>query len=132
MRPGFCHTFCVYLQFQSTHPVRGATIHGIAKCLRIIISIHAPREGCDDIAKLLRDKIAISIHAPREGCDSICPPTIIRFMTFQSTHPVRGATRGPNGDLCDRLISIHAPREGCDGFVVIIKQRHVNFNPRTP
>ena len=34
------------------------------------ISIHAPREGCDDrrivfIAEFLK----ISIHAPREGCD---------------------------------------------------------------
>ena len=34
-------------QFQSTHPARGAT-HGLQHFgAVIIISIHAPREGCD-------------------------------------------------------------------------------------
>ena len=37
-----------------------------------VISIHAPREGCDlkrfDAIKWDTD---ISIHAPREGCDKI-------------------------------------------------------------
>ena len=35
------------LEFQSTHPVRGAT-GGVVELLeRNRISIHAPREGCD-------------------------------------------------------------------------------------
>ena len=34
-------------RFQSTHPVRGATVtRGTAAVLKLI-SIHAPREGCD-------------------------------------------------------------------------------------
>ena len=33
--------------FQSTHPVRGATTRGIQISDTVIISIHAPREGCD-------------------------------------------------------------------------------------
>ena len=34
----------------------------------------------------------ISIHAPREGCDS-CSFRVLAFLfEFQSTHPVRGAT----------------------------------------
>ena len=36
----------------------------------LVISIHAPREGCDlreQLDNLARDEI--SIHAPREGCD---------------------------------------------------------------
>ena len=59
------------------------------------ISIHAPREGCDDhrVVKL-RDR-EISIHAPREGCDIINTVNQMITAIFQSTHPVRGATRHP-------------------------------------
>ena len=38
------------------------------------ISIHAPREGCDDGGGGGRMITYISIHAPREGCDSPPPP----------------------------------------------------------
>ena len=33
--------------FQSTHPVRGATWHLKNEWRFLVISIHAPREGCD-------------------------------------------------------------------------------------
>ena len=33
--------------FQSTHPVRGATVGHAEVHERLVISIHAPREGCD-------------------------------------------------------------------------------------
>ena len=33
--------------FQSTHPVRGATYDMVETQHAILISIHAPREGCD-------------------------------------------------------------------------------------
>ena len=36
---------------------------------------------------------AISIHAPREGCDAAVAPGTQEVITFQSTHPARGATR---------------------------------------
>ena len=57
------------------------------------ISIHAPREGCDCEWVTRNGKIyQISIHAPREGCDT--GDCIIKPYTdgFQSTHPARGAT----------------------------------------
>ena len=38
-------------------------------------------------------KLDISIHAPREGCDPTRPHTPPVPHRFQSTHPVRGATR---------------------------------------
>ena len=57
--------------FQSTLPVRGATdliALGIFAC---VISIHAPREGSDDIGPQgPKGDQGISIHAPREGSDS--------------------------------------------------------------
>ena len=33
--------------FQSTHPVRGATSVHVITQVFLVISIHAPREGCD-------------------------------------------------------------------------------------
>jgi len=56
----------------------------------------------------------ISIHAPREGSDPILPPALWRLCLFQSTLPVRGATRRLATRSSRRLISIHAPREGSD------------------
>ena len=37
----------------------------------VMISIHAPREGCDEDIQSDDLVIRISIHAPREGCDSV-------------------------------------------------------------
>ena len=58
------------LAFQSTRPVRGATMeieinHGDAR---------------------------VSIHAPRAGRDHFIPAESKDDQTFQSTRPVRGAT----------------------------------------
>ena len=80
-----------------------------------VISIHAPREGCDVRVRGGGGVAPISIHAPREGCDVGLGDGLMA-RTFQSTHPVRGATFGnPHRSLAER-ISIHAPREGCDGI----------------
>ena len=77
--------------FQSTHPVRGATGDAAAVAPGGFISIHAPREGCDRCRPGGFGADFISIHAPREGCD-----------------------RNSQGQGAGGLISIHAPREGCD------------------
>ena len=78
--------------FQSTHPLRGATISARPCSLYICISIHAPLAGCD-ILQLL----------PGVG-----------IPQFQSTHPLRGATQGLPPSAQDHPISIHAPLAGCD------------------
>ena len=55
--------------FQSTHPVRGATPPRPEYQDLVLISIHAPREGCD-LRQFQHESLhIISIHAPREGCD---------------------------------------------------------------
>ena len=58
-----------------------------------LISIHAPREGCDahPVPGEYRHP-GISIHAPREGCDESWDALVRQFPEFQSTHPARGAT----------------------------------------
>ena len=145
------------VRFQSTHPVWGAT---------------ACRQNIAQVA-------VISIHAPRVGCDRISGFKWVHPISFQSTHPVWGATlqstsismlnilhfnprtpcgvRHGGGTCCGRRrsISIHAPRVGCDltlpwlaastkkfqsthpvwgatERVIRFCRAGVNFNPRTP
>ena len=119
--------------FQSTHPLRGATITPhcvVGQCS--VISIHAPLAGCDALNRLLRwilfyfnprtpcgvrprcfrecvAELKISIHAPLAGCDRSA--IFVRTLgLFQSTHPLRGAT-------ALTVVSVCTLR---------------NFNPRTP
>ena len=141
--------------FQSTHPVRGATPWGRNWRPVPRISIHAPRAGCDD-ALAVRCVMApgISIHAPRAGCDLRRPgdchckpdfnprtPCGVRLesllslsiiLPFQSTHPVRGATRKVHPADAYESISIHAPRAGCDSGYCSPIPAPGDFNPRTP
>ena len=81
-------------KFQFTHPVRGATsrrcspqaggrsfnsrtpcgvrhILGALLGLRLVVSIHAPRAGCDARDRRVTPKLTVSIHAPRAGCDRL-------------------------------------------------------------
>ena len=99
------------MRFQSTHPARGATRdrfdHGSTP---VVISIHAPREGCDyNIGHGLKlDKI--SIHAPREGCDPI----------FQAIADI------------ERDFNPRTPRGVRPPKSRFILHGQANFNPRTP
>jgi len=101
---------CGINPFQSTHPVRGATREAAERWLVRMVSIHAPRAGCDASVQLPGGRWLVSIHAPRAGCDV-------------ST----GVVWDDDGD-----VSIHAPRAGCD------RRRGKQggpprcFNPRTP
>jgi len=124
--------------FQSTRPVRGATVMFSLMFLASIVSIHAPREG-RDVLRTAAQTVAllVSIHAPREGRDvgrdgsahwsdgfqstrpvrgATCVASRLStsIQMFQSTRPVRGAT-GINTRLdTHEAVSIHAPREGRD------------------
>ena len=57
------------------------------------ISIHAPHAGCDSSVPDARRRHGISIHAPHAGCDRRKTGKKHVFRIFQSTHPMRGATR---------------------------------------
>ena len=78
--------------FQSTHPLRGATAGMLILAAIVLISIHAPLAGCDPIALRLLSRLSISIHAPLAGCDLPAGVSACSQPTFQSTHPLRGAT----------------------------------------
>ena len=78
--------------FQSTHPARGAT----GPCVDYIedgeISIHAPREGCDNILDVYEYLGAAfqSTHPARGATGEKDMKSL--YDLFQSTHPARGAT----------------------------------------
>ena len=118
-------------RFQSTHPVRGATAYERRGAQLNMISIHAPREGCDDtvFAWLEPQNLFQSTHPVRGATRLSCRPSV--WLAFQSTHPVRGATGVEGQCLGMLLISIHAPREGCDlhlvppcGLLLIFQSTH--------
>ena len=78
------------------------------------ISIHAPLAGCDFLSSKLM--FANEHFNPRTPC-GVRPD--LNFIlsgggTFQSTHPLRGATTGTPEHPDIDFISIHAPLAGCD------------------
>ena len=86
----------LYMQdkmFQFTHPVWGATGCGGYGGVELLVSIHAPRVGCDGWGRLIQIvSPPVSIHAPRVGCDTKLFSNVLSQIMFQFTHPVWGAT----------------------------------------
>ena len=128
------------VEFQSTHPVWGATVDDAFKASHTEISIHAPRVGCDGGVRsspTTRDGFQ-STHPvwgatclshgggasgpdfnPRTPC-GVRRPWVVKSRSsggFQSTHPVWGATLRGGRLIPLPGISIHAPRVGCDKYL---------------
>ena len=136
VRQDFSERFDEAKIFQSTHPLRGATIYACSKSAAECISIHAPLAGCDaqsgDIRRTLphfnprtpcgvrpdgADLYGMRYNFnPRTPCgvrpNASC--SVNFCSTFQSTHPLRGATYSAINDAMVKVISIHAPLAGCD------------------
>ena len=135
--------------------MRGATVYINDGDAVKTISIHAPLAGSDDSRKrglqsqlyfnprspcgerrrpgrFCQNDFSISIHAPLAGSDK--PPAFLIsiFPAFQSTLPLRGATRRTGALKKFPRISIHAPLGGSDinhaGIIDLI----LDFNPRSP
>ena len=108
----FCSFYILqyFLVFQSTHPLRGATLLG------------------------LRTKTGTLHFNPRTPCgvrhqDGRAPAADRHFNPRTPWGVRRRAARAG----CDRRpISIHAPLAGCDPFADFGKAAAGNFNPRTP
>ena len=118
--------------FQSTHPLRGATLTAARDRALRRISIHAPLAGCDMDGRRLDGR---RVHFnPRTPC-GVRPQTPSFFRhppAFQSTHPLRGATNVSAAQGQVFSISIHAPLAGCDRDGEPVQKRSNYFNPRTP
>ena len=79
--------------FQSTLPMRGATTDVGVRIGVEGISIHTPHAGSDHHHTDCARRVHISIHTPHAGSDSPRSPTNRSRFRFQSTLPMRGATR---------------------------------------
>ncbi len=81
-------------RFQSTPPVKAATVPLGTGTLSLYISIHAAREGGDHDQQAANAELrTISIHAAREGGDAGSGTARCTRGKFQSTPPVKAATR---------------------------------------
>ena len=142
-------------KFQFTHPGRGATVSESVKGIPRRVSIHAPREGCDlELFGFFFARL-VSIHAPREGCDiyyliyfaaKVCfnsrTPGGVRpaslsntrsFLTFQFTHPGRGATAtGELGAPQTIAFQFTHPGRGATRTSQSTTRTRLSFNSRTP
>ena len=139
--------------FQSTRPVRGATPrlpppHRIA-----CFNPRAPCGARPSCSYKVKPLFGFNPRAPcgARRCFSIA---ILLFFRFQSTRPVRGATKDVNEVRFSDYVSIHAPRVGRDdshGHTDaprnvsihaprvgrdLVDKRHISadqrFNPRAP
>ena len=143
--------------FQSTLPVRGATIRIVSGPLIGKISIHAPRAGSDTLTPEAtieptdfnprspcgerRERLRvqpppdrISIHAPRAGSDflRVLMPLITSDSHFNPRSPC-GERHGFLNSCHSWLsISIHAPRAGSDARPFRPAHFLLDFNPRSP
>ena len=75
---------------------------------------------------------AISIHAPREGCDAAVAPGTQEVITFQSTHPARGATRKVVEPYSPQAFQSTHPARGATYGGQQNPCGTGYFNPRTP
>ena len=119
-------------RFLSTLPARGATPTLVRMLPAATISIHAPREGSDELIFCNHRTDQISIHAPREGSDG----QRSRFQRVMpiSIHAPREGSDFPCGATLFPAsgISIHAPREGSDLLPTGNCGLMQNFYPRSP
>ena len=119
--------------FQSTHPLRGATMANDYKALWYNISIHAPLAGCDIMGFLIL--LFLLNFNPRTPCGvrQISTTKWSYTNVFQSTHPLRGATKGRRPRPAARRN--FNPRTPCGvrlTYRVFAPVLLVHFNPRTP
>ena len=86
----------------------------------MLISIHAPRVGRDDLFDFLGLR-GFKHFNPRAPCGARPHLTIAKFacLIFQSTRPVWGATIVKHHTRHVIAISIHAPRVGRDCAILL-------------
>ena len=74
----------------------------------------------------------ISIHAPHTGRDFVPLGTAASVGVFQSTRPIRGATKWKNGQLLTHTFQSTRPIRGATRKTVALDSPSQYFNPRAP
>ena len=121
------------IEFQSAHPVRGATAVPAWWQLHTAISIHAPRAGCD-----MAGAGALDIAAQFQSTHPVRGATMDKAAAagnneFQSTRPVWGATPSYKPHYVWSYEDFN-PRAPCGArpLLLAISLASCNFNPRAP
>ena len=131
VRQGFMYRGVDAVIFQSTHPLRGATVSPLVGMAMEDISIHAPLAGCDAAHQHHRGDRRISIHAPLAGCDR---KNLVQHAPANiSIHaPLAGCDAHHNAEAPNKSISIHAPLAGCDKSCERSQKRILRFQSTHP
>jgi len=123
----------VDLKFQFTHPGRGATRLAYRSCLEPLgFNSRTPGGVRRSCLQLPRCDESVSIHAPREGCDCDQHNDTNQNREFQFTHPGRGAT-ATNITTLTKTESFNSRTPG--GVRLIVPPFSIldtRFNSRTP
>ena len=118
--------------FQSTRPLRGAT--PVCRSRPPAFIYFNPRAPCGARRGAKMDLEDNQYFNPRAPCGArprlSCSPEA--WITFQSTRPLRGATKIHWAKLCHLWISIHAPLAGRDRLAISSVASAAHFNPRAP
>ena len=115
VRLGYKIYFDISQIFQSTHPLRGATLTSaaISRSCRRFQSTH-PLRGATESRRSPAETGLISIHAPLAGCDRrTCHADVTDQISIHA--PLAGCDQPGWQDQEAGWISIHAPLAGCDG-----------------
>ena len=119
--------------FQSTLPVRGATILLCFVASMFYISIHAPRAGSDIAFRIgSRILVVISIHAPRAGSDA---PSCQRRSGRSYFNPRSPCGERRREDILPAVCGNFNPRSPCGERrcrACWPTGQSKDFNPRSP
>ena len=119
--------------FQSTHPLRGATARRPKMTMRPqkFQSTH-PLRGATELVGVRLGRLLISIHAPLAGRDDVVLHGAWCQRNFNPRAPCGARLAEDLRDGVSGAISIHAPLAGCDGARMAAVWWRLYFNPRTP
>ncbi len=132
-RPRWCAVLDKRSWFQSTRPVRGATVLPPQAPLQYAVSIHAPRAGRDTVLQAEAD--VMQSFNPRAPCGArqFTKCYLLHYDCRFNPRAPCGARRDSRGKLVKiHRVSIHAPRAGRDMREKLEIKVKTCFNPRAP
>ena len=131
MRQKTNFTNCNVAQFQSTHPVRGATTPRNSDNYDEIFQSTHPVRGATRVPSATQTGVAFQSTHPVRGA-TYCFVEITRYREISIHAPREGCDRRTYGLSCRNAISIHAPREGCDACNTRLHDDDVKFQSTHP
>ena len=121
-----------YMQFQFTHPGKGATPHFpfLGRTSNLFQFTH-PGKGATDVLTRWLNKQTFQFTHPGKGATSLLLISRFSASRFNSRTLGRVRPQEEGHRRTDRGVSIHAPWEGCDGLKRPQRGQRRSFNSRT-